>query len=390
MRPISRFAVEGISEVDVQSELETARREDLHFSDGHILYSMCNAPQQLAIRAHQLFLEANLGDPNLYQGTKALERSVINMLLNLLNGNSSMDGAAVSGGSEANITALWMFRNLTKKRQVVLPETAHYSFNTAGNLLGMDLRYVGVDDSFRMIPEEVKQAITADTAVVVAVAGTTSHGQIDPIDRIQKICRDNRVNLHVDAAFGGMVFPFLERAGHDLPAFDFTLDGVSSMTVDPHKMGQATSPAGVLLVRDGKWFNAIKQQTYYLSVETLHSILGTRCSAGVASAYAMMRMYGRNGFTQLLQDCMRKTEILAEGIRQLGFRLAIDPIAPVACVRFDTDRTAKNAQERLAKRGWRVSRTQQPPGIRVVMMPHIPDRVIPEFLADLSNLRSSA
>jgi tyrosine decarboxylase/aspartate 1-decarboxylase len=391
MRIIKKMEYDGLSISDVERELNEAYAEDLHFADGRILYSMCNQPPKLAVDTHMKFIESNLGDPNLYPGTRAMERSVIDMLLDILHGkNHVMGGGVVSGGTEANITALWIYRNLHEKReraQIVLPTTAHYSFEIAADMLQMEMRYVSVDENFRMSLKKLKEAITEKTAVVVAIAGTTAHGQIDPINEIQGICVDKNIPLHVDAAFGGMVFPFLVQAGYSIPSeFDFALDGVSSITVDPHKMGQATLPCGALLVRNPEWYNVIRKKPIYLSAETLTSIIGTRCSASVAAAYAVMRHYGIKGYMTMLQKCMKKTEWLSERIKEMGLRLAISPISPVVCISLDNESTAIEIQKRLLKRRWWVSRTINPYGIRFVMMPHIRENILPSFLADLQTV----
>ena len=392
MKIIETMADKGIPERDVKVELAEAHHEDWHFSQGRILYSMCNEPPPLSIAAHVQFIEANLGDPNLYPGTKALERSVVNMLLSILSGEPSMGGSVVAGGSEANITALWIYRNLTHKRRVLLPgKTAHYSFETAADMLGMELVSVPTDELFRMDTSKLEKLLdTTEAAVVVAVAGTTEHGQIDQIEEIGRICSQRGVYLHVDAAFGGMVFPFLSIAGHQVPsAFDFSVEGVTSITVDPHKMGQATMPAGALLLRDPEWYSSVEHHTAYLSQERFSSILGTRCSASIASAYAMMRNYGISGYVKLLKDCMSKVAWFVDRIQDLGLRLAMRPISPVICIQFGDEATARHIQSKLLESRWRVSRTANPHGIRVVMMPHILEESLTMFVADLHRICKS-
>lgn len=389
MKIIEVMAEKGVSEREVSAELEEAYNEDWHFSQGRILYSMCNEPRPLSLRAHMQFMEANLGDPNLYPGTKALERSVISMLLSILNGNATTGGSIVAGGSEANITVLWIYRNLTRKRRVLLPEkTVHYSFEIAADMLGLELVYVPTNGQFRMDTSKLEELLDAgEPACVVAVAGTTEHGQIDQVEEIGRICKQKGVYLHVDAAFGGMVFPFLSIAGYEIPsAFDFSVEGVTSITVDPHKMGQATMPAGALLLRNPEWYSCIEHRAVYLSQESFSSILGTRCSASIASAYAMMRNYGISGYVNLLKDCMNKAEWLAHTIEDLGFRLAMYPISPVVCIQFSDEQTARDIQRELLENHWRVSRTANPHGIRVVMMPHVRQDSLTMFVADLHGI----
>ena len=81
--------------------------------------------------------------------------------------------------------------------------------------------------------------IDRNTICLVGVAGTTEYGMVDPIEDLSKIACEHDIFLHVDAAFGGMVIPFLERP---IP-FDFALPGVTTIAVDPHKMGMSTIPA---------------------------------------------------------------------------------------------------------------------------------------------------
>ena len=79
------------------------------------------------------------------------------------------------------------------------------------------------------------------------MAGTTEFGQVDPVEEIGRIAEEKDVFFHVDAAFGGFVIPFLE--GCPLK-FDFAVPGVSSIAIDPHKMGMSTIPSGGLLYRN--------------------------------------------------------------------------------------------------------------------------------------------
>ena len=73
--------------------------------------------------------------------------------------------------------------------------------------------------------DSLKKVISDKTVAIVAIAGTTELGLIDPIEEISKIAFDNNIYFHVDAAFGGFSIPFLKQRGYDLPTFDFSLSG---------------------------------------------------------------------------------------------------------------------------------------------------------------------
>src|SRR5208283_4935394 len=101
-----------------------------------VLCSMCTKPHPIAEKAYQLFLSSNLGDPGLFPGSARLEKEVINQLATLLHGENCV-GNIVSGGTEANLMALLAARNMAKVSQpeVVLPESAHFSFTKVCSLL---------------------------------------------------------------------------------------------------------------------------------------------------------------------------------------------------------------------------------------------------------------
>lgn len=364
----------------VLAELHEARAEDLRFRDGHIFGSMCTEPLPIARRAHAIFLEANLGNPGYYKGTWRLERETLRMLEPLLHG-SRLGGFTVSGATEGNITALWMARNLTRRRTVVCATTAHFSVQKAADLLGMRCIRIGCDDNFRLDVDQLRKHLTRDVAAVVGVAGTTELGQVDPIDEMGELCED-RAWLHVDAAFGGFVLPFLNSTDA-LPSWDFRVKGVSSLVLDAHKMGMATIPASHLLVRHAEHFAQIAVESPYLTSVYQTSLLGTRNSAGVAAAYAAMRSLGREGYERIVADCMRNTRAIASRAEEAGLRLAIPPVMNVLAIRF---RDVEAVQRALDAKGWKVSTSRIPPALRIVVMPHITAKRAREFADDLMSV----
>lgn len=368
----------GVDARRVMRELREASEEDLHFRDARILGSMCTEPLGIARRAHGMFLEANLGNPGYYKGTWRLERETLRMLERLLHGRN-LGGFTVSGATEGNITALWMARNTTRRKTVVAAKTAHFSVRKAVDLLGMRLVEVGHDDEYRMDVDALRKAVTRDTAAVVAVAGTTELGQVDPIDEVGDLCLD-RAFLHVDAAFGGFVLPFLEEIGANLPGWDFRVPGVSSIVLDAHKMGMATIPASHLLVREASHFAKIAVESPYLTSVYQTSLLGTRNSAGVAAAYAAMRALGREGYRKIVAQCMKNTRLIVKRAREARIEPAIEPVMNVVAFPF---KDVEAVQRALDAKGWRVSTARNPPALRVVVMPHITPKAAHAFVDEL-------
>jgi tyrosine decarboxylase / aspartate 1-decarboxylase len=367
----------GVPARDVLSELKIRSKQNRRYSDGRILCSMCTAPHPVAKKAYQLFFDSNLGDQALFPAAAQLEREVIAQLGILLHRDDAT-GWVVSGGTEANLLAMLAAKNKANVAQpeMVLPESVHFSFTKACKLIGVKPVYAALDSSFRVIPAEVEKLINENTVGIVGTAGTAELGAVDPIPELSKIAVKRNVHLHVDAAFGGLVIPFLKNG----PAFDFGLEGVQSMTVDPHKMGMAAIPAGGILFRNQDLLDYLKTDTPYLSDKQHYTFVGTRTGASAASAWAVFKTLGVEGYTRVVGDCMKNTRTLTEGLEKAGYKLLCSPQLNI--VAFKAQNTKQLAED-LWKKGWYISYIPRYDCIRLVLMPHVKRKHVLAFLADL-------
>ncbi len=369
----------GLSKKKVLAELKRVHEQDQQYDDGKILCSMCTKPQPIAEKAYQLFLSSNLGDPRLFPGSAQLEKEVINQLAMLLHGENCV-GHLVSGGTEANLMALLAARNMAQVSQpeVVLPESAHFSFTKICSLLNLKPVYAGLDSSFRVDSSSVEKCVSKNTVAIVGTAGTAELGAVDPIEELSHIALKHNVWLHVDAAFGGLVIPFLKNAKYK---FDFTLDAVKSMTIDPHKMGMAAIPAGGIIFKDSKALDFIKTETPYLTDQYQYTFVGTRTGASAASAWAVFRFLGMEGFKKVVSKCMKINQLFADGLSEAGFKLVVEPTLNI--VAFRSDKGTKHLAEKLWESGWFVSYVPRYDCIRIVVMPHVRKEHALAFLKDL-------
>jgi aromatic-L-amino-acid/L-tryptophan decarboxylase len=169
-------------------------------------------------------------------------------------------GVLVSGGSAANITALACAREarlgaMSDRMMIYVSDQAHSSVARAARLLGFQpdqVRVLPADEEFRLRPDVLAQAITADKRAgreplaVVAAAGTTNTGAVDPLPELAALAAEHGAWLHVDGAYGG-VSVLTERGRAALTGIDLA----DSLTVDPHKWLYQPYECGCVLVRDG-------------------------------------------------------------------------------------------------------------------------------------------
>ena len=377
----------GLPEEEIVNRLAKLLKDDKKYDSGKILGSMCTKPLTIAMKIYQSFFDRNLGDPGLFPATWAIERDVIKMISTLLH-NPGGVGYCCSGGTEANLIAMRMARNSheLKHPEIVVPTSAHASFDKAADLMNMNIIKVPLNEDYQVDVEGVRAAISEDTVAIVGIAGTTSLGVIDPIEELNEIAIENDIYLHVDAAFGGLVLPFLRNLGRSIPDFDFKLNGVRSMTADPHKMGMSPIGTGGIIFRDSSIMRANSYEIPYLAGGNFRqaTIVGTRSGAAVIATWAIFKYLGIDGYSKIVKKCMNLTEILAKGIQQIdGVSTVIDPIINIVGFKSENYNINKIDHE-LRKRGWALGGF--PDFLRIVIMPHIRKCHIDSFLADLDDI----
>ncbi len=368
------------NKTEILRELEKYRNKDFTYTSGHILGSMCTQPHPIAKEAYMRFLETNLGDPELFPGTKEIETKYIKFILELLNAPKTAKGIIGSGGTESNITAIWLTKKLTGKKEIIVPENSHFSFQKIASLMDIKTVSIPLNQKYYMDINKLEKKITNKTAAVVGIAGSTELGTIDPIPEISDICRDNNIFLHVDAAFGGYVIPFLKQLGYDIPDFDFKLKGVSTISIDAHKMGCSAIPLGTLAIRDMKWLDKISVEAHCVSNGKQTGILGTRSGGPIAAAWAVSENLGNNGYKKIVQQCMDTTHHLMKRVDEIGLQMLVKPTMNVVGIRV---KKPSEIIKKLTKKGWKVNKMDRISCLRIVVMPHVTKKIIDEFIPNL-------
>lgn len=382
-----------VSHDEIFNQLDKFQAMDCKYSDGRILGSMCTEAHPIAKEAFFKFIDSNLGDPGLFKGTKLIEDEVLKMIGSMLSIENPA-GHMVTGGTEANIMAIRAARNIARDNkglndgELIVPKSAHFSFKKAADMLNLNLIRVDLDENYRINPKLVEESISENTVAIVGIAGTTELGMIDPIEELSDIALQNDIHLHVDAAFGGFSIPFLKDIGYDLPRFDFSNEGVKSITVDPHKMGLSPIPSGGILFRDQSYLDAMSVDSPYLTIKNQSTIVGTRLGAGSAATYAVMKFLGNEGYRNNAVNALEKTHFLAEEIKRLGYELIVEPKLNIVAFNhpdLETDELA----DLLEEKNWKISCSSYPKAIRVILMNHIKKEHLIELINDLEEISKS-
>ncbi len=384
---------QGLDEETVAAGLNSLLERDITYFSGHPIASMSTIPHRLGAEVFSKTIERNAGRLYTFKGSANIEQEVIEMIGDLLYLEAPF-GTTSSGGTESNILAMLAMRESKKKikkPEVIAPKTVHSSIDKAAWILGIKLIKTGIDKEFKASIRPIEKRISKNTVGIIATAGTTYLGQIDPIEKIGKIAIENKIPMHVDAAFGGFVIPFLNDLGLGSHSFDFEVRGVTSVSIDPHKMGLAPIPVGCLLFRSKRHLKVVTMKTPYLpgASSKQSSILGTRPAASVLATWAIMKHLGRVGYREMVRECMNRTQLGQERVEDNPLlKLAIEPVMNILGIE-SIEVPLDTIVMEMEKRGWRMATSPLPPSLRLVVMPHVSTGAMNAFFNDLNEVSTT-
>lgn len=287
--------------------------------------------EAIAVEAYTACLHENGLDPTVFPSVLHMETDIVAIAAEHLGGDGETVGNVTSGGTESCMLAVKTARDQARRERgiarpnIVLPETAHAAFHKAVHYFDLEQKPVAVDpESFRVRPQDVAAAIDDNTALVVVSAPGYAHGVVDPVPEIAAICRSRGVLLHVDACVGGWVLPYFRRLGATFPDFDFSVEGVTSISVDLHKYAYAPKGASVILYRDRalrrhQLFACAGWTGYTVINPTIQS---TKSAGPLAGAWATLHHLGDEGYMKIVERMKLATERLLDGIAAIpGLRI---------------------------------------------------------------------
>jgi tyrosine decarboxylase/aspartate 1-decarboxylase len=375
-------------------EIFKSLKEELkdEVSYNNVLSSMCTPPSKISRKIASEFAEINLGDPGLFPVSVKKEKEVLNFLATLLDAPKSYIGSTTSGGSESNLLGCWSARNWGRKSKkiknprIIIPKSAHVSFEKALDLLNITADWIELNESNQINIEAVKERITSETVGIISIAGTTGTGACDDIKTLSQIAIDNNLYLHVDAAYGGTIFPFFVELGRVPPSFAFENKGVCSITIDTHKILGGLIPGGAIIYRNKDYYNAIVKDVSYLSDSSTSQITvtGTRPGNTIISSWVLLSKYGRSYLVNRVKKALFLSNYLVNQIKNISsIELAFKPTINI--IGFTSTKfTAKQLVKKLKQKGWLVSIYNN--FIRIVVMPHLDRKIIDNFTSDLKSI----
>ncbi|NJK42091.1 MAG: histidine decarboxylase [Acaryochloridaceae cyanobacterium SU_2_1] len=323
----------------------------------------------------------NVGDPflpsNYHLNTHEFECDLLKIFQTLTQAPENQTwGYITNGGTEGNHYGLFLARELMPKAIVYYSQDAHYSIDKILRCLGMRSIMIRSLPKGAMDLDDLRETLRIHRdlpAIVCATVGTTMKGAVDDILGIQNIFQElalKRHYLHVDAALGGMVMPFLA----DPPPWNFEA-GIDSIAISGHKMIGSPIPCGVVLAKKS-YVDRIAQSVEYIG--TLDTTLsGSRNAFTPLVLWYALHSIGLDRFQQMVKGCLETADYAIDQLTQLDRNAWRHPYANI--VVFDRPASIITQRWQLACQG-DIS--------HLITMPHVTKEQLDNFIASLQALET--
>ncbi len=392
----AQIPVHGVGKDQLLDTMRGYREGDADWKRGRtwsLVYYAGDQHHELLREAHALYFAENALNPMAFKSLKRMEAEVVQMSAGLLNAPEQAVGTMTSGGTESILMAVKAARDRARQKkpwlgapEIVAPRSIHVAFEKAAHYFGLKIRYAELGPEMRADVSAMKKLISRNTVLIAASAPQYPHGVVDPIPEIAALAKKRRIPMHVDACVGGFLLPWVERLGRPLPAFDFRVPGVTSMSADLHKYGFAAKGAIVLVYRDMSYL----RHQFFIATEfpggvyASPSMPGTRPGGPIAAAWAALRAMGEDGYLDHTRRALEATDKLAAGIADVPELCLVAPpdATLVAWATRDPRLDQYTVADQIDDMGWSTDRQHKPPSIHCTVTSNHLD-VIDDYLADV-------
>jgi tyrosine decarboxylase/aspartate 1-decarboxylase len=326
-----------------------------------------------------------------FRGTQELEKEVIKICAeDILHCTTDYDGYVASGGTEANMQAVWIYRNyFMQEHQASIDEIAlisssdaHYSSAKASNVLQIDFYKVSVDENDRSISKgSLENTISQAQAegkkyfIIMANMMTTMFGSVDDVSIYTDkfVEKDLPFKLHIDGAYGGFFYPFAKPENK----LNFSNPHVNSITLDAHKMLQAPYGTGIFLIRKNWMHFANTQEASYVEGQDF-TLIGSRSGANAIAIWMILMTYGPNGWFEKTLVLNHRTEWLCKILKNKNIEYYRYPDANIVTIK------AQFLKKEICKKyGLIPDSHQNPKWYKIVVMDHVTIEKLEKFLDEV-------
>ena len=322
-----------------------------------------------------------------------MQQDVLSMVGPWLGADKDSAGFMTSGGTESILMVVKAARdqfaqsNGVTTPNIVLPTSAHAAFEKACHYFGVESRRAAVGSDWRADIAAMEMLIDDNTVMLVASAPQYPQGVIDDVAGIAALASSHGINCHVDACMGGVTLAYLEKLGLPIPPWNLQVHGVTSISVDLHKYGYTSKGASVVMYssKSLRAHQGFFTDNWLGGMYASSGMLGTKSGGSIASAWAVLRHLGDDGYTELTRRARNATEQIANHINaHPHLVLRAYPESTLICFGAADPSTLNvfAVADELRTRGWYVDRQLPPESLHCTVNAIHHDK-IEAFIIDL-------
>lgn len=357
--------------------------------DAPFLYALVKNPNHIG--CHTLG-----SSESFFEGTHEIERELIEICsVDILKGNpKEQDGYVASGGTEANIQAIWIYRNYymnqfsSKQDEIAIfcSEDSHYSLDKAANLLSLNLYKFPVNEDTREITqlgvEQTLQKAKKEGVkyfIVIANMMTTMYGSVDDIKILSSSLKklSCEYKIHVDGAYGGFYYPFTNEKS----LLTFQNPDITSFTLDAHKMAQSPYGTGIFLIRKGFIKNVNTKEASYVKGEDF-TLIGSRSGANAIAVWMILVKNGPYGWQEKIFILQKRAEWFCTELEKLNIKYYRNPMSNIISIRAQFV-----SNEIVKKYGLVPDNHLQSKWFKIVVMDHVTIDKLALLVNEIKNTR---
>ena len=400
-----------LSQLERKNRIQQALQENISFTkdislgfpasklDGKVFYDdapfLADAPtlQTYVANPNNIGCHTFGASESVFSGTQEIEREVLNVIaVDIFKTKpNEFDGYIAPGGTEANIQAIWVFRNefmyqynaKLEEIAILASEDTHYSIPKASNLLQIDWLKIPVGFENREIDTLALGTIILEAKnkekkyfIAVSNLGTTMFGSVDNPEVYISALENQQVmyRLHIDGAYGGFVYPFSNRDS----GINFNNPKISSITIDAHKMLQAPYGTGIYICRKGLIENTLTKEAEYVEGMDL-TLCGSRSGANAVAVWMILFTYGGHGWFEKVSILQMRTQFLCQELNKLGVKYFREPFMNIVTI------DSSDLPKTLAEKYRLVPQQHQGDNkwYKIVVMDHVEVEHLTSFVMEL-------
>lgn len=279
------------------NKMKPSINQEKHISG--IIYLGDQSHNDNMIKIFSRFSFSNPLHPDIFPEIRQMEIDVINMAIHMFQGDENCCGNITYGGTESILLSCLTYRDYYQyhynisQPNIICYDTIHPAFDKACHYFGITLKKISYSQT-------IKKFIDKNTILLVASCPEYSYGTIDPIEEMSHLAIKYNIALHVDCCMGGFLIPFLD----DFKYINFSLPGITSISLDTHKYGYSLKGSSILLFRNYQF----KKFQHYININwkggvyATPTLMGSKSGSIIAATWCSLLMIGKNEFTNFAKE----------------------------------------------------------------------------------------